>query len=383
MSIKLYSRYHIPVPLSTEFPKRLKEYEIGRAKKWMATEDENIFLFQELPGDGFTIRFQNLNIQNPTVFTIDSPGSICFQVSMYRTLEYELSGLDTNMMIYHRRFNLISASTFSARYKVVKPKSRFVICELWLTKEFLRPFVSKYPAIGTFLNDIEKGRPVQLYEQGQKASVEMMALIDLIVVNGNDFSADPDWLSVYVSGILENSFRINEKNKRIKVGSDVLNRIYEIVDVLHGAEDIDSAINQVSGNTDISPYKSAKHLDDWKKELNNDNWSVDDLAAYAGMSVYKLEQLFKEVYSCTINEFKRRRDWQFALIMLLSKSANLKSISAYTGFYTQSAFNRAFKKRFGSTPVEYVQDWEKKLKKLKKMAYRNYRENLEDGHQTS
>jgi AraC-like DNA-binding protein len=245
-----------------------------------------------------------------------------------------------------------------------------------LKREFLQPLSVKYDFAPTFLSGVEKGQPTKFFEHSQLDRVGMMSLFTLIILSSQDSGADPDWLIVHVSGILQRAFEKRKAGKRVNLKPEVLRRVDEAVDLLNDMEDLQSQINLATGIREVSRYELAKEVSK-RKTLDCDNWTLDDLAEFAGMSKYAFQKAFKELYNCTVKEYPRDLAWQSALTMLLRGSTNLKRISTFVSFHKQRSFSSAFKQRFGMAPVEYAQEYEKKFLNYKNSVHRNPGENLE------
>ena len=82
--------------------------------------------------------------------------------------------------------------------------------------------------------------------------------------------------------------------------------------------------------------------------------SLQELAEQIGLTVAKLNDGFKHIYGDSIFNFLLDYKLEFARKMLLSKKHNVSEISLQVGYSTASHFISAFKKKYGTTPKQYM-----------------------------
>lgn len=80
---------------------------------------------------------------------------------------------------------------------------------------------------------------------------------------------------------------------------------------------------------------------------------VSGLARAAGLSARQLQRRFVESFGVGVKEFVTRARIQAAAGLLRSTSRPITEIALDCGFYDQSAFTRAFRRRTGLTPQRY------------------------------
>jgi AraC-like DNA-binding protein len=82
--------------------------------------------------------------------------------------------------------------------------------------------------------------------------------------------------------------------------------------------------------------------------------SLHDLAKEVGLTLPKLNDGFKHIYGDSIFNFLLDYKLEYARKMLLSKKHNVSEISLQVGYSTASHFIAAFKKKYGTTPKQYM-----------------------------
>ena len=82
--------------------------------------------------------------------------------------------------------------------------------------------------------------------------------------------------------------------------------------------------------------------------------SMQELADEIGLSLSKLKEGFKHIYGESVFNFLLDYKLEFARKQLLSKKFNVSEISMQVGYSTASHFISAFKKKYGTTPKQYI-----------------------------
>jgi len=82
-------------------------------------------------------------------------------------------------------------------------------------------------------------------------------------------------------------------------------------------------------------------------------WTVDQLADRVGLSRSALAQRFTEMVGQPPMQYLTRWRLTVAAQRLRSERASLASIAAESGYDSEAAFNRAFKRELGTTPAAW------------------------------
>jgi AraC-like DNA-binding protein len=85
-----------------------------------------------------------------------------------------------------------------------------------------------------------------------------------------------------------------------------------------------------------------------------DEWSLDELAAQAGMSRSVFANTFRDTVGCTPGVYLQR--WRIALVQqALRQGRPLKVVAGEVGYASESALSRSFKASCGLSPREWKQ----------------------------
>ncbi|CAM1368234.1 MULTISPECIES: helix-turn-helix transcriptional regulator [Tenacibaculum] len=82
--------------------------------------------------------------------------------------------------------------------------------------------------------------------------------------------------------------------------------------------------------------------------------SLQDLSNEVGLNLKKLKEGFKQIYGDTVYSFLFDYKMDHARKLLESNQYNVNEVGLQVGYSTSSHFIAAFKKKFGTTPKQYV-----------------------------
>ena len=81
--------------------------------------------------------------------------------------------------------------------------------------------------------------------------------------------------------------------------------------------------------------------------------SLGVIAREVGVHPATLARGFRRAYGCTIGEMQRQLRLDFAASQLAVTELPLAAVAQQAGFFDQSHFTNAFRRRFGATPLRY------------------------------
>lgn len=98
-----------------------------------------------------------------------------------------------------------------------------------------------------------------------------------------------------------------------------------------------------------------------KKNLSNDKFSINDLTSDAGISRTQLHLKLKGIVGMSTTEYIN--DFRLKEAIVLMQAGYRVSEAAYsTGFSSPNYFSRLFRKKFGMSPVSYMEDLKRQTK---------------------
>jgi AraC-like DNA-binding protein/predicted transcriptional regulator YdeE len=84
-----------------------------------------------------------------------------------------------------------------------------------------------------------------------------------------------------------------------------------------------------------------------------DDFEISAVAREAGVSHWHYQRVFKALTNETLKGYIRARRFANALVALHERRSRILEIALASGFESQAAFTRAFKRAFGLTPAKY------------------------------
>lgn len=79
-------------------------------------------------------------------------------------------------------------------------------------------------------------------------------------------------------------------------------------------------------------------------------FTLDEVASAATLSTYHFARTFRALMGETVMDYARRRRLTLAAVRLVEEDVRLIELALETGFESQEAFSRAFKRQFHKTP---------------------------------
>lgn len=96
-----------------------------------------------------------------------------------------------------------------------------------------------------------------------------------------------------------------------------------------------------------------QHGVDYIEARLDEDLELHRIAKEAGLSQWHFQRIFKSLTGETLKTYVRSRRFAKSLELLLSTKLRVLDIAVRSGFESQEAFARAFKKAFGMTPQQY------------------------------
>lgn len=202
----------------------------------------------------------------------------------------------------------------------LSPQSEYIVFIISI-QEF-HAFFSQVAELIHFLN--EENRNKKYYLEKQLSPAEILVLKQLLDGDRNNAMQD-----LYQRG-----------------------KAYEVLSLYFGKKDEASeSCPFLDSEENVDKIKRVKQL-----VINNmaEPPTLQELADDVGLSVSKLKEGFKHIYGETVFTFLFDYKMEYARKQLVSRKFNVAEISYQIGYSTPSHFIHAFKKKYGTTPKQYV-----------------------------
>ena len=91
------------------------------------------------------------------------------------------------------------------------------------------------------------------------------------------------------------------------------------------------------------------------KHLSDNNFNVEVLTQEAGISRAQLHRKMKEMTGLPVSEFIRNIRMEQAIRLLKEQKINVTQVAYAVGFSNLAHFSTVFRKQFGVSPTEYIE----------------------------
>ncbi len=202
----------------------------------------------------------------------------------------------------------------------VQPKGKHLI--LIVSIKVFHSFFSKVAGLIHFLNDENKDK--KYYLDKELAPSEVLILNQIFKEQINSSLHD-----LYLKG-----------------------KVYELLSLYFNKNEEDAqGCPFLDDEDNVEKIKKAKQI-----VINNmaEPPTLNEIADEISLSVSKLKEGFKHIYGDTVFNFLLDYKLEFARKLLVSKKHNITEISNQIGYSTASHFISAFKKKYGTTPKQYM-----------------------------
>jgi AraC-like DNA-binding protein len=118
-------------------------------------------------------------------------------------------------------------------------------------------------------------------------------------------------------------------------------------------KEIDYKYNEIQ-MSDSSNKLVSKVIEIIRKNMENSDFSVEDLSHEVGMSRVHLNRKLKETMNISPSNLIRSIRLKQAAYLLINNKVNISEVAYKVGFSTHSYFSNSFHDFFGMTPKEFV-----------------------------
>ena len=144
----------------------------------------------------------------------------------------------------------------------------------------------------------------------------------------------------------------NDQNSNSLSSLYVKGKVYELLSLyFNRSQENDQACPFLDDEDNVEKIKKAKQI---IIENISEPPTLQELADTIGLTLSKLKEGFKHIYGESVFNFLLDYKLEYARKMLLSKKHNVSEISLLIGYSTPSHFISAFKKKYGTTPKQYI-----------------------------
>ena len=312
--------------LENKFPENYYDTSCGITERIM--QIENVFgngIYHETFFEGIHIAYGDLKFKEKTKLIFESN---------YETIEmhFELCGKScskiegTESTLFEfatNRHNIVYAPEIKGSIDFNMHTSRML--EINITPAVFKKYVQGFDTYNHFLSHIKNQSPALLGKHNMPITPAMMHIINTII-------------NCTKKGIF----------KRIFLEAKVIELLLLQLEQFAAH---DCKVFCSVKPADMEKMYHAKEI--ILKQLHNP-CSLIDLARQVGTNEFTLKKGFKEVFGTTVFGMVSEVRMEQAKQLLLSGEKNISEISDLTGYSHQAHFTKAFKKKFGVPPSNYL-----------------------------
>jgi len=115
----------------------------------------------------------------------------------------------------------------------------------------------------------------------------------------------------------------------------------------------ESTRREIKISSSTTPPRWLSEARDFIRESFAEQISLSKVAEFVGVNSAHLARMFRQYYGCTVGDYVKRHQLEYAARLLIETDRPLAEIGASAGFYDQSHFTNAFKLYFKITPAEF------------------------------
>lgn len=288
-------------------------------KKYATNANEDYrFLFQEMKGESYKIRFSIFGTGQKDTFTVTTDPMLSLHFGFL--LSHHLYHPHLGRYTFHQHsYNILYLSHAASEF-TMGPGERFISMDVIFGHDLLEKYTDLYPALEEFVKRSQRQIPGRFLATNSVASIEVLRWLDEIIDFGTDGIEDAYRLDLLVEILLEQclcDIKPNSGKRGIKLNQSEVNRLYKVEDLLNDSE---------QGST------------------------LKELADIVGLTPNKLDKGFKEIYGHSVLHHRKEQKMRLALRLVDDKRYNSKEVASILGYQDPQSFTRAFRKRFGYTP---------------------------------
>jgi AraC family transcriptional regulator len=115
----------------------------------------------------------------------------------------------------------------------------------------------------------------------------------------------------------------------------------------------ESTRREIKVSSSTTPPRWLTEARDFIRTSFTEQVSLSKVAELVGVNPAHLARMFRRYYGCTVGDYVRRHQLDYAAQLLIETDRPLAEVGTSAGFYDQSHFTNAFKLYFKLTPAEF------------------------------
>jgi AraC-like DNA-binding protein len=320
MEVSISSRAGDDIQFLSELTPRLQPYRLRGASPIVTSAVFGDMAFQHVPGKGFDLWYSTYAITTPATLTgrADIP-VLELHIPFKNRMLTRWDGIGS-LEMDERQFDLSFTPHVLTEVNFTRT-GEYHTFDVHYHKDLLQSFAPHFPALGRFLECVEKGEPANLLETQQFLSPAMIRVItEMLQYDFIDAVAPAFYQSKCLELLIEMLRTVTAIRPPVKFAAADLERAHRASEII---------------------------LSDLETQL-----TATDLARYTGTNVYTLKTAFRHLFGCSLFRFGERARMDYARQLLLDGKLNVSEVALRVGYPDVQNFSVAFKRVYKLTPSE-------------------------------
>lgn len=320
MNIQLFSKWG-ELSLADRYPEQLPGkvllpgFDLRVAK--CARSSYN-YIFQQFDTPTITIRFYNMFSLEPDSVTILTDPGITFRFGVFHSHQFILKYLG-KQLFHQRHYNVFFTPHGSADYPF-DPGDIFIFLDLIVKPDYCLQLASDIPFFNSLLQDVAQKSASKLFIHNRVAPIEVLRWYEELEEWSYQVDKTTDTGEALSHQLIHHGLldmQPDPDKRQVKLSKKEINLLYDAADI--------------TCNSKI-------------------DFTIKELARSLGISSYKLDVGFKQVFGHSILKHKFEEKMLIALRAVSNSRFNSKQVAEMLGYSDPQSFSRAFRNRFGYAP---------------------------------
>lgn len=276
------------------------------------------FIFQEIKVEYHTIRLYHFSSKNRETYTWVNDPMTCLRIGWEGSNFFHLPYLG-NQVFHKRDYNLLHIPHYTAEF-TLGPHASVSFIDILLDVAYLHSMQTEFPQLKDLTDKIECGLPAQHSNRNGIASIEMLRWLDELHQAAGSINRAQVQIACIIHQLTRSALTgltTCKTNRTLKLNPYDIGKIYQVAEFM---------------------------------ETYTHTITLKQLAETFGISSYKLEKGFKEIFGYSVLHHRQEERMRKALRLVHDKNYSGKLVADMLGYSEPQSFSRAFRKRFGYAP---------------------------------
>ncbi len=319
--IQMSIHEHGPLQFKHGFPVKYEGPFLAGANAISVQDDDGTIVIQEIVTHEYSLRHTFVRLVNKTIIKGITLGEGLYSRVMRKNkLCHNIKGAG-KITLREKEFSLIRADGISGSI-TYRGKKEYETFDCWFSPSLLHKIAPSFPSIQSILENDPGGKTILLSKRNKTIDKKTDAIIHEMLHCPYSDDLQRFYFETKVNEYLLSLLATNDTIKPEKPPTE-----YQIRAVYKARE---IAINNSAGR-----------------------YTIAEIARMVALNASDLKRIYMQVFGIGIFETHLEKKMQQAREFITETGKPLKEIAAIAGYKWTGNFNKAFKKYYGETPLQY------------------------------